>query len=77
MSWGEKHATAERLSLRWYLDYGLFEPLPGHSILLTRLVGRMERNGVPGPVLNQLGKRRPERKHRGPQDVLDALRRGR
>ena len=41
------------------------------------LVGRLERNGVPGPVLSQLGKRLPEREYRGPQDVLDALRKGR
>ena len=40
------------------------------------LVGRLERNGVPGPILNQLRKRLPEREYRGPQDVLDALRRG-
>ena len=41
------------------------------------LVGRLERNGVLGPVLSQLGKRLPEREYRGPQDVLDALRKGR
>ena len=41
------------------------------------LVGRLERNGVPGPVLGQLRKRLPEREYRGPQDVLDALRKGR
>ena len=38
------------------------------------LVGRLEQNGVPGPVLGQLRKRLPEREYRGPQDVLDALR---
>ena len=41
------------------------------------LVGRLERNGVPGPVLSQIRKRLPEREYRGPQDVLDALRKGR
>ena len=41
------------------------------------LVGRLERNRVPGPVLSQLRKRLPEREYRSPQDVLDALRRGR
>ena len=41
------------------------------------LVSRLERNGVPGPVLSQIRKRLPEREYRGPQDVLDALRRGR
>ncbi len=41
------------------------------------LVARLERNRVPGPILSQLRKRLPEREYRGPQDVLDALRRGR
>ena len=41
------------------------------------LVLRLERNGVPGPVLSQIRKRVPEREYQGPQDVLDALRRGR
>lgn len=41
------------------------------------LIGRLERNRVPGPVLSQLRKRLPEREYRSPQDVLDALRRGR
>ncbi len=40
------------------------------------LVGRLERNGVPGPILSQLRKRLSEREYRGLQDVLDALRRG-
>ena len=40
------------------------------------LVGRLERNGVPGPILSQLRKRLPEREYRGLQDVLEALRRG-
>jgi hypothetical protein len=30
------------------------------------LVGRLERNGVPGPILSQLRKRLPEREYRGP-----------
>jgi hypothetical protein len=41
------------------------------------LLGRLERNGVPGPVLGQLRKRLPEGEYRGPQDVLSALQRGR
>ena len=41
------------------------------------LVGRLERNGVPGPILSQIRKRLPEREYRSPQDVLDALRKGR
>ena len=41
------------------------------------ILGRLERNGVPGPVLGQLRKRLPEGEYRGPQDVLSALRRGR
>ena len=40
------------------------------------LLGRLERNGVPGPVTDQLRKRLPEGEYRGPQDVLSALRRG-
>jgi Protein of unknown function (DUF2795) len=40
------------------------------------LLGRLERNGVPGPLIGQLRKRLPEGKYRGPQDVLSALRRG-
>ena len=38
---------------------------------------RLERNGVPDPVLGQLRKRLPEGEYGGPQDVLSALRRGR
>ncbi len=41
------------------------------------LLGRLERNGVPGLVIGQLRKRLPEGEYRGPQDVLSALRRGR
>ena len=41
------------------------------------LLGRLERNGVPGPVTDQLRKRLPEGEYRGPQDGLSALRRGR
>ena len=40
------------------------------------LLGRLERNGVPGPVISQLRKRLPEGEYRSPQDVLSALRRG-
>ena len=40
------------------------------------LVPRLERNGVPGPILSQIRKRLPEREYRGPQDMLDALRSG-
>ncbi len=39
------------------------------------LLGRLERNGVPGLVINQLRKRLSEREYRGPQDVLSDLRR--
>ena len=41
------------------------------------LLGRLERNGVPGTIIGQLRKRLPEGEYRGPQDVLSALRRGR
>jgi hypothetical protein len=41
------------------------------------LLGRLERNGLPGPVISQLRKRLPEGEYRSPQDVLSALRRGR
>ena len=41
------------------------------------LLERLERNGVPGPVISQLRKRLPEAEYRGPQEVLSALRRGR
>ena len=40
------------------------------------LLGSLERNGVPGPIIGQLRKRLPEGEYRGPQDVLSALRRG-
>jgi hypothetical protein len=40
------------------------------------LLGRLERNGVPGPLVGQLRKRLPEGEYRGPQDVLKALRSG-
>jgi hypothetical protein len=38
------------------------------------LVGRLEANGVPGAVVNQVRERLPEGEYRGPKDVLDALR---
>ena len=41
------------------------------------LLGRLERNGVPSPVVGQLRKRLPEGVYRGSQDVLKALRGGR
>ena len=41
------------------------------------LLGRLERNGVPGPLLSQLRERLSEGESRAPQDVLVALRRGR
>ncbi len=40
------------------------------------LIGQLERNGVPGPLLSQLRKRLPERVYRGPQDVFAGLREG-
>jgi hypothetical protein len=40
------------------------------------LLAQLERNGVPGLLTGQLRKRLPDREFRGPQDVLDALRRG-
>ena len=41
------------------------------------LLGRLERNGLPGTIVGQLRKRLPEGEYRGPQDVVSALRRGR
>jgi hypothetical protein len=41
------------------------------------LLGKLERNGVPGPVVGQLRKRLPEGEYNGPQDVLKALQGGR
>ena len=41
------------------------------------LLGRLERNGVPGPLVGQLHKRLPDGEYRGPQEVLKALRGGR
>ena len=41
------------------------------------LLGRLERNGVPGPLLGQLHERLSEGEYRAPQHVLVALRRGR
>ena len=41
------------------------------------LLARLERNGVPGPLVSQLRKRLPEGEYRGPQDVLKALGGGR
>ena len=38
------------------------------------LVGRLEANGVPGAVVNQVRERLPEGEYRGPKDVIDALR---
>jgi uncharacterized protein DUF2795 len=38
------------------------------------LLSRLERNGVPGPVLGQLRKRAARRRVPRPQDVLSALR---
>jgi hypothetical protein len=41
------------------------------------LLGTLECNGVPGPLLGQPRRRLPEGEYRGPQDVLTALQRGR
>ncbi len=41
------------------------------------LISRLERNGVPGFVLDQVRKRLPDREYRGPQDVIEAVRKGR
>ena len=41
------------------------------------LLERLERNGVPGPVVGQLRKRLPEGEYRSPQDVLKAFGGGR
>ena len=41
------------------------------------LLGRLERNGVPGPLIGQLRKRLPGGEYRSTQDVLSSLRRGR
>ena len=41
------------------------------------VLGWLERNGVPGPVISQLRKRLPKGEYRSPQDVLSALRPGR
>jgi hypothetical protein len=41
------------------------------------LLGRLERNGVPGTIIGQLRNRLPEGEYRGVQDILSALRRGR
>jgi hypothetical protein len=41
------------------------------------MLGRLERDGVPGPVVGQPRERLPEGEYRGPQDVLVALRGGR
>ncbi len=42
-----------------------------------QMLGRLERNSVPGPILGQLSEKFPEGEYRGPQDVLSAPRRGR
>jgi hypothetical protein len=47
---------------------------PAHK---EELLGKLERNGVPGLVIGQLRERLPEGEYHGPQDVLSALRRGR
>jgi hypothetical protein len=54
-----------------YLD-GVQFPAPKEELLR-----RLERNGVPGPLIGQLRKRLPEGEYRSPQEVLSALRRGR
>jgi hypothetical protein len=41
------------------------------------MLGRLERDGVPGPVVGQPRERLPEGEYHGPQDVLVALRGGR
>jgi hypothetical protein len=41
------------------------------------VLGRLERDGVPGPVLGQLRKRLPEGEYRGSLDVFSPLRPGR
>jgi hypothetical protein len=39
------------------------------------LLERLQRNGVPGPILDQARQRLPEGRYSGPQDVLKRLRR--
>jgi Protein of unknown function (DUF2795) len=56
------------------MDGGFLEEAPARK---EELLGRLERNGVPGPVLGELRKRLPEGEYRGPQDVVSALRQGR
>jgi len=49
---------------------GIEFPIEKHE-----LVERLRRNGVPGPVLDQVSRRLPEGRYSGPQDVLARLRR--
>ena len=65
-------------SLRRRLPSLVRRYLAGIRFPITKgeLIGRLERNGVPGLLTGQLRKRLPEREYRGPQDVFAALRRG-
>jgi Protein of unknown function (DUF2795) len=38
------------------------------------LLRRLEQNGAPGAVVNQVGKRLPEGEYRSPQDLIKRLR---
>ncbi len=38
------------------------------------LLRRLEQNGAPGAVVNQVGKRLPEEEYRSPQDLIKRLR---
>ena len=68
MDFFRKHLPAQ---MGRYLERVEF---PGRK---EELLGRLERNAVPGPLVGPLRKRLPEGEYRGPQDVLSALRRGR
>ncbi len=45
----------------------------GFPIEKQELLRRLEHNGAPGVVVNQVGKRLPEGRYRSPQDLIKRL----
>ena len=64
--------------LRKYLPTNIGRYLEGIEFPIRKeeLLNKLENNGVPGVAVGQVRKRLPEGEYQGPQDVINALRRG-
>lgn len=62
--------------LRKYLPRGFEKYLQGIEFPIGKqeLIGKLEQNGAPGMVVDQVRKRLPEGEYQSPQDLLKRLR---